>query len=337
MPAWLSSLVFHIVLLFLFGFMTVAVHREDLPAIMASMTDEMGDPIEEIELSGVEIEPLDASEPDPENLLSATEMTPVDVANLGEPAAAESAFPPSFGDTPFSNSLPGNLAMPVGGGGQGDPGKGDGEGDGKKGKKGAGMASFFGTQARADRIVFLVDNSNSMSEGRFETALVELARSVDSLSIKQSFYVIFYSDAAYRMFHPQPADELINATRENKQKLRDWLSTVEMCVGGQLVDAMEIVDQLKPQVVYLLSDGVLGDYPFRFLADPRDRPYTIHSVGMTVPGDEAARKLLAIAESNRGTFQPVGIAPIAREMARRRPIKRNRTRGPVWGINLPER
>jgi hypothetical protein len=137
------------------------------------------------------------------------------------------------------------------------------------------------------------------------------------------------------MFHPQPARELVPATRENKQKLRDWLATVEMCTGGQLVQAMEIVEQLKPQVVYLLSDGVIGDYPIRYLTENQERPFVMHTLGMTVPDAEAGQKLVAIATAHRGRFQPVGVAPIAREMARRRPIKKNRTHGAVWGMNLP--
>ena len=50
--------------------------------------------------------------------------------------------------------------------------------------------------------MFVVDNSNSMIRGRFETALLELIRTVDNMTPKQQFYVIFFSDTAYRVFHP---------------------------------------------------------------------------------------------------------------------------------------
>ena len=53
--------------------------------------------------------------------------------------------------------------------------------------------------------MFVVDNSNSMIRGRFETALLELIRTVDNMTPKQQFYVIFFSDTAYRVFHPNPA------------------------------------------------------------------------------------------------------------------------------------
>jgi hypothetical protein len=149
--------------------------------------------------------------------------------------------------------------------------------------------------------------------------------------------VIFYSDTAYRLFHPHPEDSLVPATPLNKARLRAWLGTAEMCVGGRLVDAFEIAAELRPQVVYLLSDGVIGSYPISYLTQQRDWRFTVHTVGMTVPDREAAENLVAIAEANDGVFRAVGVSPLAQELARRRPVRKNRTRGPVWGIELPPR
>jgi hypothetical protein len=175
-----------------------------------------------------------------------------------------------------------------------------------------------------------------MVGGRFETALMELDRSVQQLSPKQSFYVVFYSDAAYRMFHPQPADDLVPASRENKRLLSQWLQSVEMCTGGRLIDAVDLATKLKPDAVFLLSDGVIGEYPTEYLTSRGDRSFSLHTLGMTVPTEESAKKLAAIAEAHGGTFRPVGVAPLAREMARRRLVKKNRVRGTIWGINLPD-
>jgi hypothetical protein len=59
---------------------------------------------------------------------------------------------------------------------------------------------FFGTQAKGNRFVFVVDNSSSMKGGRLEMATAELVRTVEGLSPRQSFYVIFVSDKPYPMF-----------------------------------------------------------------------------------------------------------------------------------------
>jgi hypothetical protein len=101
------------------------------------------------------------------------------------------------------------------------------------------------------------------------------------------------------------------------------------------VDAFEIAAELRPQVVYLLSDGVISGYPISYLTQQRDWRFTVHTIGMTVPDREAAENLLAIAEANGGVFRSVGVTPLAREIARRRPVRKNRTSGPIWGVKLP--
>jgi hypothetical protein len=174
-----------------------------------------------------------------------------------------------------------------------------------------------------------------MGDGRFETALIELARSIESMNPRQSFYVIFYSDAVYRMFHPDPAPDLVPATRPNKQRLLEWLSTVEMCTGGRLVDAMEAAETVSPQLVYMLSDGVISQVAVGQLTSLTDAGPIVHTIGMTVPNVEAARNLQAIASAHGGIFRAVGVNPLARQMARQRPVRKNRTRGMVWGVALP--
>ena len=73
-------------------------------------------------------------------------------------------------------------------------------------------SSVFGTKTTANDYVFVIDNSNSMTKGRFETALNELVIAVRALNKKQRFYVIFYSDTAYGMMYPKTVRGLIPAT-----------------------------------------------------------------------------------------------------------------------------
>src|SRR4051794_39032917 len=81
---------------------------------------------------------------------------------------------------------------------------------------------FFGTEARGNRFVFVVDNSSSMKSGRFEMAEAELIKTVNGLTPRQSFYVIFVSDQTYPMFYPQREPDLVPATPANKKRLADW-------------------------------------------------------------------------------------------------------------------
>ena len=159
-------------------------------------------------------------------------------------------------------------------------------------------------------------------------------RTVDVMSPKQEFYVIFFSDTAYRMFHPQAASGLVSATDSNKEKLRSWLYTVEMCLKTKGEEAIATALALKPDVIYILGDGAFTDKTTQKLTVPHNRKIPIHTVGMEVdPSGE--RDLRLIAQANNGTYRLVGAAPAARMMAARNPVKRNRTRGPVWGVDLP--
>src|SRR5689334_3254696 len=101
------------------------------------------------------------------------------------------------------------------GDGKGAPigtGSGNQRGRGGGGRKTGGRLDttlFFGTEARGNRFVFVVDNSSSMKGGRLEMAVAELRRTIDALSPKQSFYVIFVSDQTYPMFYPEREPGLV--------------------------------------------------------------------------------------------------------------------------------
>lgn len=195
-----------------------------------------------------------------------------------------------------------------------------------------GRVSFFGSESAADRVAFVVDNSGSMQRGRMETTLMELDRSVKRLSESQSFYVVFFSDQAYPMFYPHPVNELLPATRENKRKLSRWLPKVEICLGGRLLDAVEMAAALEPQVVYLLSDGdIRSQRIMSQLTEPDAWSFTIHTLGMAARNRQHSENLAAIAQANGGEFRPVFAHPAAVRSSVAKPIPYHREPGATWG------
>ena len=130
-----------------------------------------------------------------ESLASDAAIPYVGVLALGDlTLAAELASQDSWGELPLPQTTLGEIGFLFGADGAGMADIGEG----------LKAATFFGARSRGERFVFVVDNSNSMIRGRFETALLELIRTVDNMTPKQQFYVIFFSDTAYRMFHPNP-------------------------------------------------------------------------------------------------------------------------------------
>jgi hypothetical protein len=199
---------------------------------------------------------------------------------------------------------------------------------------GMGGAAYFGTVVSGRRFVYVLDNSNSMTKGRFETAVNELVRSVDSMSQTSSFYVVFFSDTAYPLFHPTPATGFVKATEENKARLKQWLRTVQLCLYTDGHKAMDIAFSMRPDAIYILGDGAFTDDTTKMLTAPHKRSIPIHTFGMEVD-QKGEWQLKDIAKANHGKYTPVRAHPLALEMAKKNPLPRNRTRGPVWGLSLP--
>jgi hypothetical protein len=192
-PAWTVSLGLHVVLLAIAGlatFVTLSNERFFLSASASDLPDESYVEPSEVQF---EAEPTDEFEPHEmlvntvsyevgDQMLDALVPTPHSgTLNNAAPVGA-------------SDALPGDIGTLIAGSGGGEP---DG---GKKGGGGVGSASFFGARSQANRVVYVIDNSSSMKDGRLEAAVSELLRSVDAMGARQSFYVIFVSDQPYPMF-----------------------------------------------------------------------------------------------------------------------------------------
>lgn len=241
--------------------------------------------------------------------------------------------------------------------GDGQRGEGQGGGGQRGGGEGAGGAAdrnaptFFGRTGQGRSVCFICDNSNSYRDGSFHAVLDELSRAVDLLRPDQSFFVIFSSDAAYPLFHPAGADALQPATVENKQKLRAWLGTVEMCSGGQGIhDAVRLAGALGADCVYLLSDGEIGANVVGRLEAADFGGAVVHTFGvqLSVIGQRTGQvdpdrlreqqgrnqNLITVATAHGGTFTAVAVPAAVAALERLRPIPRNRSRGAVWGVKL---
>jgi hypothetical protein len=323
-PAWLVSLIFHLGVLLALGLCTF-VNEQDAKGVFVSAA-EVDAPEEKLEeFVEVELESLQDLE-EMEQTDFASDFTDVGVIAMGDLSTpAEIQASDDIGDI----SLPETTIDEIGALFGKD---GEGMADISEGLKAA--ASFFGARSRGDEFVFVVDNSNSMTRGRFETALMELMYTIEAMSPQQKFCVIFFSDTAYRMFHPEPAAGMIPATDQNRDRLRSWLGTVELCLRTQGQEAVTLALAMKPDVIYILGDGAFTDKTTQILTAPHNRRVPIHTLGMEVD-PTGARQLQAIAAANNGTYRLVGASPQAKMMASRNPIRRNNIRGPVWGIELP--
>lgn len=185
-----------------------------------------------------------------------------------------------------------------------------GEQGGVEGTDGT-STQFFGTNASGNRFVFIIDASDSMNEGiRWHQALRELEKSIDKLTADQQVLVLLYNFQTFPMFDTPPEKlKLLPATDEFKEALKQWLA-VQVPVGGtRPAHALSFSLTLKPDAIFLLSDGLLADNSIQVLARENSArrksegvdTVPVHTVSLG-PHVEGAELMKIIADNNQGEF-----------------------------------
>lgn len=166
-------------------------------------------------------------------------------------------------------------------------------------------AKFFGAKVEGTRIVYLVDSSNSMKNGKFTKAAEELMKSVKALSVRQKFYVLFFSDTMHPMFEPDAPADMVPATWLHVRRLERMVGEMQMQKGTNAKEAAQRAFELKPDVIYILSDGAFTDRTRPFLMrENAAAKVPIHTIGFRTSerGEDA---LQAISDKYGGTYTEV--------------------------------
>lgn len=316
-PAWLISTVLHGTGLLLLALVTVATLDPTQDTVLVASIDGQDEVLEEVELVMEELE-LEETVP------IETTMPVPGAADFGDVTLETRLATADLGIGVAEVSTVGEIGLLFGQEGEGMSESGPGEG----------VAYFFGVKTKGNRFVFVVDNSNSMGGGKFETAVAELQRSIGRLNKNQQFYVIFFSDMAYPMFYPKPAKGMVPATDENKRQLEYWLMTVERCLRTKGREALQLAFALRPDAIYILGDGAFTDDAVTQLMATPPGLTTVHTLGFRM-NPNAERDFRDIAKRFQGKFTEVNVTPDMIALSRQLNRPRNRFRHGVWGIQLP--
>lgn len=211
--------------------------------------------------------------------------------------SSPSEFP---SDRPSNSELLERVAAPAAGRAQSEA-RGEGTGV-SAGNGSANQPGFFGIQPSGTRFVYVVDCSNSMNaphaeaRTRFQRLKLELVKSVGGLRDDMQFFVIFFSSETF----PMPATEMQFASPQNKEHFLTWVAKARAGGGTDPANAVKYALHLRPDVIYLLTDGDFDEKFGKRLDKINKHRVAIHTFGF---GDKAADKLLKhIAENNRGTY-----------------------------------
>ncbi len=133
------------------------------------------------------------------------------------------------------------------------------------------QSSFMGVRGgNARRIVFLIDCSGSLVD-TLPFVIEELKSSVRKLSEQQRFTVIFFGSFRNRDFIEVPPGNLQPATADQKKRVIDWVDldsrNVYAYQTGNPVPALSKALSYRPQLIYLLSDNILGEGAYQIDQD----------------------------------------------------------------------
>jgi hypothetical protein len=173
------------------------------------------------------------------------------------------------------------------------------------GGKGVG---FFGTRARADSVVFIVDMSGSMEGHRFDRAVEELTHSLNLLQPTQKFFIFFYNGVTFPMeingvtHHSDRIPKLVPATVGIRAKAIKWIKAFHPEGDTAPEDAIERALKMKPQVIYFLTDGEIPNTT-RSTAKRcnADGKTVIHTIAFEYEG--GAEQLRGIAYDSKGKYR----------------------------------
>lgn len=158
--------------------------------------------------------------------------------------------------------------------------------------------TFFSLRARGQFFVYVVDCSGSMlDDDRLSRATIELRRSVFALQEPQKFEVIFYNHESIPMpGGPRPRTADLRA----KNELLLWLRLIEPDGGTDPRPAMKQALMLRPDAVFLLSDGEFPEGTVDEVARLNTRKIPIHCVDLA--GGLAGDHLKRIASASGGEY-----------------------------------
>ena len=137
-----------------------------------------------------------------------------------------------------------------------------GEGTNQDGQQ----AEFFGIPSQGSSFVFVIDCSRSMRGHKWTRACQELWKSLEHLGNGQKFFVVFFDQEPHLMLKQKfPNLSMLVANEENLTKVKNWGRSVSLGPNTFPMESLHCALSLKPDAIYLLSDGEFQDESVGYL------------------------------------------------------------------------
>jgi Mg-chelatase subunit ChlD len=159
------------------------------------------------------------------------------------------------------------------------------------------QTSFYGLRAQGSFFVFVIDCSGSMAEEeRWLRVRDEVRRTLARLQFPQRYYVLFYNDESW----PMPGGMPASAGKRNVSRTLTWLDSIVPEGKTDPRGAMSEALALRPNAVFLLSDGEFPEGTSEAIAKCNTGKIPVHCVDLS--GGAGGEALKKIAKDSGGQY-----------------------------------
>jgi secreted protein with Ig-like and vWFA domain len=120
---------------------------------------------------------------------------------------------------------------------------------------GKARTSLFGVVGEGYKFVYALDRSGSMEGEPLRAVKEELIRSLSTLGSVHQFQIIFYNHQPTLLNPTGVSGRLAFATEENKRRVERFLDSIKASGGTDHAEAIKAAVRLRPDVIFLLTDG----------------------------------------------------------------------------------
>jgi len=169
---------------------------------------------------------------------------------------------------------------------------------------------YYGLPLFAERLVFVLDTSGSMTGLRIAAAKRELVKAINNLPIYASFGVVVFNGDV-DVWHRQ----LVPATVQSKKAAVLFVNSQATRSNTASYDALEAAFDFDTEAIYFLSDGephggkisAPSDIVFAITAANKARRISLYTIGVGAgfPGSQLDVFLKTLAEQNLGLYRRV--------------------------------
>lgn len=234
-----------------------------------------------------------------EDAVSSLGPTPTDALPSDDPLTGPPGDNATTGDAGGADAAGG-----LGGGGDITGGTGIGGGPGGAG---GGGTSFFGVEAKGDRIAFVVDISGSMIGDRLGELKSQLSSAINEMTETSSFLVVPFSSEAF------PLGGKLEWREANGKNKGTASAQIEALAADGGTEAMRGFEEMfrarpRPDVIFFMTDGQFReDVPNTLKSMNKSPRVKIHCICFEENLSEAQMK--QIAKDSGGTYTFVARKP----------------------------